>query len=161
MINLKEWGRRGEWYVVGQFVLFALIFGAPFVLPNLVDWERPWNFIGIGLSLVLGASGGLIALAGLLSLGSNLTAVPYPKEDAELVEQGAYRVVRHPIYSGIIFGAFSWGLLNNHLLTLLLAFFLFLFFDVKARREERWLCEKYDGYAAYQKRVRKLIPWIY
>jgi protein-S-isoprenylcysteine O-methyltransferase Ste14 len=32
---------------------------------------------------------------------------------------------------------------------------------VKSRREERWLCEKYPDYAAYQARVHKLIPLIY
>jgi protein-S-isoprenylcysteine O-methyltransferase Ste14 len=38
---------------------------------------------------------------------------------------------------------------------------LLVFFDVKARREERWLCEKVAGYAAYQLRARRLIPFIY
>jgi protein-S-isoprenylcysteine O-methyltransferase Ste14 len=117
--------------------------------------------IGIGFGVVLGLIGSFIALAGVLSLGQNLTAVPYPKEDAALVESGAFRFVRHPIYSGIILGSLSWGLLTNSLLALLLTLVLFIFFDVKSRREEQWLSEKYAGYAAYQARVRKLIPLIY
>jgi protein-S-isoprenylcysteine O-methyltransferase Ste14 len=36
-----------------------------------------------------------------------------------------------------------------------------VFFDIKSRREERWLKAKYPGYGAYQKSVRKLIPFIY
>jgi len=70
-------------------------------------------------------------------------------------------LVRHPIYSGIILGSFGWGLLNNSLLTLLLALILFIFFDIKSRREEQWLSEKYVNYSTYQARVRKLIPLIY
>jgi protein-S-isoprenylcysteine O-methyltransferase Ste14 len=158
--NLR-WGQRGEWYVVIQILLFGLIFFAPLVVPALLEWPAPWNVVGIGLGIALALVGGLIAFGGVLSLGTNLTAVPYPKEDAALVERGAYRIVRHPIYSGIIFGAFGWAFFNNSLLTLLLALVLFIFFDVKSRREEGWLCEKYPNYPAYQARVRKLIPLIY
>ena len=156
-----SWGQRGEWYVVTQFLLFALIFFVPLLVPNLVEWPNPWDMIGIGLGVVLALIGSFMALAGVLSLGQNLTAVPYPKEDAVLVESGAFRFVRHPIYCGIIFGALGWGFLNNSLLTLLFALLLFIFFDVKSRREEQWLREKYTGYTAYQTRVRKLIPLIY
>ena len=156
-----SWGQRGEWYVVTQFLLFALIFFVPLLVPNLVEWPNPWDVIGIGLGVVLGLIGSFMALAGVLSLGQNLTAVPYPKDDAVLVESGAFRFVRHPIYCGIIFGALGWGFLNNSLLTLLFALLLFIFFDVKSRREEQWLRGKYTGYTAYQSRVRKLIPLIY
>ena len=38
---------------------------------------------------------------------------------------------------------------------------LFVFFDVKARREEAWLVAAFPGYAAYRRRVRKLIPLVY
>ena len=38
---------------------------------------------------------------------------------------------------------------------------LAMFFDIKSRREEVWLAEHFPEYAAYQRRVRKLIPFIY
>ena len=41
------------------------------------------------------------------------------------------------------------------------AMLLLLFFDLKSRREEQWLRERYPGYDSYQRRVRKLIPWLY
>jgi len=156
-----RWGQRGEWYVAIQFLLFALIFFIPLVGQKLVEWPSPWDMIGLGLGVVLGLVGALTALAGVLNLGQNLTAVPYPKEDAVLVESGVFRFVRHPIYSGIILGSLGWGLLTNSLLALLLTLILFVFFDVKSRREEQWLSEKYTDYTAYQARVRKLIPLIY
>ncbi len=155
------WGQRGEWYVIVQLVLFALIFFSPLVIPRLIEWPDPWDKLRIGLGAALILIGGLTAMAGVLSLGRNLTAVPYPKADAALVENGAYRIVRHPIYCGLIFGAFGWSLLNSSLLTLLLALVLFIFFDVKSRREEQWLVERYANYTAYQARVHKLIPLIY
>ncbi|GJM42544.1 MAG: hypothetical protein DHS20C20_28260 [Ardenticatenaceae bacterium] len=154
-------GPNGEWYVVIQFILFGLVAFAPASLPGQGDWIGTWRSLSIGLGLLLGGTGGLLILAGLLNLGSNLTAVPRPKENAHLVEHGAYRVVRHPIYSGIILGAFGLGLLRGGWLALLYALVLFLFFDIKSRREESWLREKYDDYDNYQQRVRKLIPFIY
>jgi protein-S-isoprenylcysteine O-methyltransferase Ste14 len=161
MKNKTGWGQRGEWYVVIQFLLFILIFLVPLVIPKLVEWPEPWDVIGLGLGIILLGLGGLLAMAGVLSLGQNLTAVPYPKEKATLVESGAYRYVRHPIYSGILVGSLGWGLLTNSLLALLFTLVLFLLFDVKSRREEQWLAEKYANYTAYQARVRKLIPLIY
>ena len=161
-MNNSWWkGERGEWYVVLQFILFAIIFAAPFLTSQYSGWSDPWSTIGRVLGILFMALGGLLALAGLGSLGRNLAAVPHPKEDASLVEQGAYKIVRHPIYSGIILGAFGWALIMNSVVTILLAAILFLFFDVKSRREEKWLCLKFSNYAAYQQRVRKLLPFIY
>jgi protein-S-isoprenylcysteine O-methyltransferase Ste14 len=106
-------------------------------------------------------AGGLLALAAVVGLGNNLTAVPYPKDDATLVDTGPYQLVRHPIYSGLVFVALGWGLWVHGWPTIGYAVLLFVFFDIKSRREEQWLTEKFPGYAAYQKRVRKLIPFVY
>jgi protein-S-isoprenylcysteine O-methyltransferase Ste14 len=159
----RRFGARGEWYVVFQFVLLGIIILAP-----LVPW--PLMAVTAGVWLRLMQVGGLILLlagagvanAGLLSLGwRNLTALPYPRQESELVETGAYRWVRHPTYSGIILGALGWSLLVNNILALGLTAVLIFFFDVKSRQEEVWLRQRYRAYAAYQKRVAKLIPWLY
>lgn len=152
---------RGEWYVVVQFVLFGLIaFGPEWIdvklsLPTGVRVAA--GVVGFGL----GAVGLLLALAGLFTLGDNLSVLPHPKDDAVLVERGPYRLVRHPIYSGLIVGAIGWALLNASVVTLVYALVLFVFFDVKSRREERWLVRKFPAYTAYQAQVRKLIPFVY
>ena len=77
------------------------------------------------------------------------------------MSNGVYGFVRHPIYSGLIFGSLGWSLLTDTLLGVGLAIGLFLFFDLKSRREERWLTETYPDYPAYQKRVKKLVPFLY
>lgn len=154
-------GKRGEWYVVLQFMLLALIFAAPFVTSHFSGWPDPWAMIAQVVGVLVMLLGGVLALVGLASLGRNLAAVPHPKEDATFVERGAYKIVRHPIYSGIILAAFGWALLMNSAITLLLAALLFLFFDIKSRREEKWLAAKFREYPAYQQRVRKLVPFIY
>ena len=152
---------RGEWYVVVQTILFALIAFGPGWIDVRLDLPEPWRAAAMIAGLILGASGLLLALAGLWRLGDNLSILPHPKDGATLVQSGAYRIVRHPIYSGLIVGAAGWALMNASLLTLVYAVILLAFFDIKSRREERWLARKFPDYAAYQTRVRKLIPFIY
>jgi protein-S-isoprenylcysteine O-methyltransferase Ste14 len=46
-------------------------------------------------------------------------------------------------------------------LALLMAVLLGVFFDLKSRREEAWLSERFADYAAYAAGTRRLIPWLY
>ncbi|MBK8901025.1 MAG: isoprenylcysteine carboxylmethyltransferase family protein [Anaerolineaceae bacterium] len=154
-------GAKGEWYVAIQVLLFGLVAFGPAALPGWPAWSGTWRTVSLVVGLLLGGIGGLLAFAGVFSLGRNLTAVPHPKEDAHMVAHGAYRFVRHPIYSGIILGAFGLGFLRGGWLSLLYALILFIFFDIKSRREEMWLRAKYVDYADYQQRVHKLIPFVY
>ena len=162
MSQLPWWkGTRGEWYVVAQIVLIALVFFGPRTWSEWPIWTFPFAELGSIAGAVLLLSGGLLLVAGILGLGANLTAVPYPKEQATLVETGPYQLVRHPMYSGGILLALGWALWVHGWLTIVYAMILFVFFEFKSRREEQWLEDKFSGYAAYQKRVHKLIPFIY
>lgn len=154
-------GERGEWLVAFQFVLFALIAFAPARLSGWPAWPQPLATIATWLGLGLMVAGAALALGGVFRLGPNLTALPYPKDCSELVQTGAYGIVRHPIYSGLILGSFGIGLWRHGGLTLLYALALFVFFDFKSRLEERWLAEKFAEYPAYRERVKKLVPGLY
>jgi protein-S-isoprenylcysteine O-methyltransferase Ste14 len=148
-------GKRGEGWVALQIVLFAVILLAPGVSFAAPAWLR-----ALGLALV--AVGGALGTAGVLALGrSNLSVFPRPVEGGNLVTSGPYAFVRHPIYAGLILATLGWSLFRANLLGLALATLLFIFFDLKSRREERWLVEAHPGYPAYQQRVRKLIPFVY
>lgn len=162
MSKLNWWkGARGEWYVVIQVVLFGLVAFGPRTWSGWLTWSSPYTQIGSILGSFLLIAGGFLVFAGIFSLGANLTAVPYPKEKAALVETGPYQFVRHPMYSGAVFMAFGWAFWVHGWLTLAYALILLLFFDLKSRQEEKWLQEKFTGYRTYQKRVRKLIPFVY
>lgn len=152
---------KGEWYVVIQMVLFVVVLFAPRATAVFPLWSERWQTVCLAVGLVIGLLGGGLIVLGIFSLGNNLTAVPRPKSDSTLVETGAYRVVRHPIYSGIILGAFGWAILQRSTLVLIYALVLFLFFDIKSRREEQWLSEKFSNYKSYQSRVKKLLPFVY
>lgn len=151
-------GEHGEWYVVAQVGLFCMAVFGP------LAW-RGWSFPASILAFVVGSvfllSGSLLFISGILRLGANLSALPYPKPESTLIETGPYRIVRHPMYSGVILLAFGWALVIHSWLAIGIALVTFVFFDIKSRREERWLKEKFPGYAAYRQKTRKLVPFFY
>jgi protein-S-isoprenylcysteine O-methyltransferase Ste14 len=149
---------RGERWLAAQIMLLCLAVVAP-------QWEGPWpsayrragRWVGGPIALL----GVLLVVTGSVRLGTNLTPLPRPKANGQLVQNGIYGVVRHPIYSGVIAVLFGSSLLTGRLSRLALALAAVSFFDAKARREEAWLMEQFPDYAAYRRRVKKLIPGLY
>jgi protein-S-isoprenylcysteine O-methyltransferase Ste14 len=154
-------GSRGEWYLVVQACLLLLVAFGPRTWRGLPAWTFPYTLIGSLAGGVLFVAGTVLAALAAVNLGRNLTPLPQPKEKATLITSGAYRFVRHPIYSGILFMASGWGLWLHSWLNVGYAMLLFAFFDIKSRREEKWLLTKFPEYAAYRKRVCRLIPFLY
>jgi len=107
------------------------------------------------------AGGFALVVSGVTWLRSNLSPLPYPRDSATLVQTGPFRIVRHPMYSGAILMAFGWSLAVQGLLTFGYALLMFVLFDMKARREEAWLSERFPEYSCYQERTRKLIPFVF
>jgi protein-S-isoprenylcysteine O-methyltransferase Ste14 len=162
-VTVTPWwkGARGEWFLLPQAGLFLLLLLGPRHWPGEPEWgtaaARAASWAG-GLSVLAGT---LVTLAGAVGLGRNLTPLPRPRQDTILVVTGVYRFVRHPIYCGISFMALGWGLWLQSWLTMGYGLLLLAFFDCKSRREERWLLERFPEYAAYSRRVRRLIPFVY
>jgi protein-S-isoprenylcysteine O-methyltransferase Ste14 len=156
--SLPDLGPRGEGWVLIQFVLLLAILGSGSIGPA---WHGRPQEITVTAGLVLTAAGGLLAFRGLFDLRSALTPFPKPQQGTRLIDRGAYGLVRHPIYGGLIIGAFGWGLSKASPASIVGALVLWLFFDLKSRREERWLAEQFEGYPAYRARTRRLIPWLY
>ena len=78
-----------------------------------------------------------------------------------VVEEGLYRYVRHPMYSSLLF--LGWGafLKNITLVTSGLIFLVSGFLVAAARVEERENVRFFGAaYEAYMKRSRMFIPWL-
>jgi protein-S-isoprenylcysteine O-methyltransferase Ste14 len=156
--SLPDLGPRGEGWFVAQLVLLAAVVLAGFLGPAWSGWMRT---AGVALGAALLGLGGLLAFRGVVDLGEHLTPFPRPPQGGRLVDSGAYRLVRHPIYGGLILGAFGWALVMASPLGLAASAVLAVFFALKASREEAWLTERFEDYRAYQARTRGFIPWIY
>lgn len=161
MSNLPSLGPRGEGWVVIQAVLLAAVGLAGIALP--ADWGNPGAMLAWIAGVSLCAGGGALFGGGLLELrrGEAFTPMPRPLDRARLVDSGVYRLVRHPVYGGLVLAAVGWALIRQSTLTLVVAVVLFLFFDLKRRREEGWLVVRFPGYGAYRARTGRMIPWLY
>lgn len=144
--------------MVLQGILLVLIGAAGVWGPA---WPRSVAWIGVVLGLVAGVAGAGLAGAGVLRLGSSLTPFPRPVEGGALQEHGVYRLVRHPIYGGVLLLSLAWGLFTSPV-ALVPVSALAAVFEGKRRREEAWLAETYSGYADYRARVRRaFVPGIW
>lgn len=150
---------RDPW-VWGQLILIGVV-GAGTHLGVAQRWPLcsvaplGWRIPGL-LLLGLGLS---VSLLGARSLGPNLTPGTEPLATGVLVERGAYRHVRHPVYLGLILVLAGWAWwFANGWLGLFAGVAGFGYFDRKAAAEERWLMRRFPAYRDYQGRVPKLIP---
>ncbi|QWD93966.1 isoprenylcysteine carboxylmethyltransferase family protein [Polynucleobacter sp. MG-Unter2-18] len=150
---------RGAWYVVIQGILIGLILFGP--QGSLLISSEPLASILQSCGIAIGLLATLIMVIAVINLGKNLTPLPCPKNNAILIQNGLYQLVRHPIYFGVLLAALAWLLIFPGIYILIYAIGLFFLFDVKARREEVWLVERFPDYRDYQRRVKKLIPAIY
>jgi 2-amino-4-hydroxy-6-hydroxymethyldihydropteridine diphosphokinase len=149
---------RGRSWVKAQIVLFILIalaLVADGELPTFdLDWIRVLGFA------VLIAGGGLVLMAAR-SLGKALTPLPEPLPDATMVEEGPYRLARHPMYGGVILLFLGASIALNSLVAGLLTALLVGFFSMKSNFEERQLRIAYPLYSGYRQRVRKrFVPFL-
>jgi protein-S-isoprenylcysteine O-methyltransferase Ste14 len=143
-----------SWVLVGtQGVLFLAIALAP------SSWGPPLTRYPVwGIALVL--TGGVASLAAAQALGRALTPLPEPN-GAGMTARGAYRWVRHPMYTAVMIGFVGVAALRGALVSWILVCVLVIFFELKTRREERFLTDAYPGYAAYAERTGKFVPRLF
>jgi len=145
--------------VVVQGILIGLILFGPQGSPLISS--QPFITILQSCGIAIGLAACLIIVIAAINLGRNFTPLPHPKDDSVLIQTGLYQYVRHPIYFGVLLAALAWLLIFPGLYLLAYSICLFLLFDIKARREEVWLVERFSNYEDYQARVKKLIPSVY
>lgn len=145
--------QRGGLWVVVQFALMIAVIALGLGLRGS-GWGWPASAVGIAFFLL----GGVFGIAGVVVLGRNRTPFPQPRVNSELIQRGIYARVRHPLYTSVMLISLGWALLWQSWPALVAALALIPFFHAKARREERWLAEKFSGYADYAKRVPRFLP---
>lgn len=145
--------RRTAWSLVGaQFLLLAVIL----IQPGGEVWSLPGG-LRWGLRAVAVAGLAPMAIAAV-TLGRGLTAAPLPNAHAQLRTGGLYRLVRHPIYSGLLLSSVAWAIASGSLVALVAAALLVGLINVKARWEERRLAERFPAYPAYAAVTPRFLP---
>lgn len=148
---------RDPW-VWGQMLLFGIVLaGVPWVAAQAGTADAAGATRWVGGALIAVGLGTL--WAGIATLGRNLTPATQPLPEGTLVTHGIYRVVRHPIYTGISVALAGYGVLRGGWWIGAAVFAVALaYFEGKARVEERWMTERAPEYAEYRRRVPRLLP---
>ena len=161
---LSRWGfskqglfknNKGEWYLFTQIILILLHLIPPY--PKIVNIAFSINIFFIIIGLLVSFQGLIIVIKALIDLGDNLTPLPYPMNESNLIKNNSYKSNRHPLYKGILLislGIFIFSLSLIHLFLLIsLAYIL----RRKALKEEEMLKIKFIEYEAYIQEVPAII----
>jgi protein-S-isoprenylcysteine O-methyltransferase Ste14 len=94
-------------------------------------------------------------------LGRNWSGIVTVKQDHELVTEGPYRWVRHPIYTGLVVAFAGSATARGEWRGVLAVLIVFVALWRKLTLEERWMIETFgDAYLRYREKVRALIPFV-
>ncbi|MGB9359195.1 MAG: isoprenylcysteine carboxylmethyltransferase family protein [Acidimicrobiia bacterium] len=150
---------RGGWWVIAQLGLFAVYVYA------LVGTDSLTEGFGLGFARITGVVTLVIGIGigawSMVILGKDLTIFPHPMEETRLVDHGPYRLVRHPIYFGVILGAVGLALAFASPAAVIVSLVFVPFFMAKTGFEEDRLVENVPGYREYRSAIPyRIIPRV-
>lgn len=164
------WANRTQKRVITRQTLIygiAIVAGAALLTPGAerrLQMRPLWHVGDAGAWTLV-----LLTLAGLLftwwarlHLGRLWSGAITRKEGHLVIDTGPYGLVRHPIYTGLIFALFASAIAQATLGALAGTALIALGLSLKARMEERFLTAELgaDAYGAYRQRVPMLVPGI-
>ncbi|MEP7365420.1 MAG: isoprenylcysteine carboxylmethyltransferase family protein [Acidobacteriota bacterium] len=166
------WSSRTEKRdAIGPELLFRVLFYASVILlfafppvAHTYAQMQLWHF-GAAMNWILvvpTAAGLLFTWWARIHLGRLWSDRVVKKSGHHVVDTGPYRIVRHPIYSGLIFAAFATATEQGTLSAVLGAAIVTLAFYIKARREERFLRAELgeSAYDDYARKTAMLVPFV-
>jgi protein-S-isoprenylcysteine O-methyltransferase Ste14 len=123
---------------------------------------HPWNtFFAIGMGVF--AAGLVIRVLSIATLKRFFSYSVATVEKHKLIDTGLYRYIRHPGYLGqlIIFLGISMSI-SNGLSILAMMIPVAIGYAYRINVEERFMAEQFgDEYLDYQRRTKKLLPFVF
>jgi protein-S-isoprenylcysteine O-methyltransferase Ste14 len=111
--------------------------------------------------VVLCIAGFAFCIWARFTLGRNWSGVVTLKRGHELISDGPYALVRHPIYTGLLTMFVATVIVLGHVAGIIAMPFVFVSLWIKLRYEEKLMLKQFPNeYAAYQQRVKRIIPFI-
>jgi len=159
--------KRDSAFLVGivlQGAAYATVwaFPRPYFTP-LLALPLPLEIALAVVTLVVAVASVWIVLAGVRSLGKQWSYAARLVEEHELVTEGPYRLVRNPIYTGMLGMLVVTGLAATRWFALLVALVLFAIGTaIRVHSEEKLLRDAFGAeFEAYARRVPAVFPRLY
>ena len=148
-----------------------------YIIPALIGWyllfrgeHLPYplhlHIIPQSDAILIGSSflcvcGVVLCIWARATLGRNWSGTVTLKENHELIVRGPYRLVRHPIYTGLLAMLMATAMQQRHLAGVTGTILVFVSLWIKLSHEEEVMGKQFpDQYPAYRKRVKRIIPFI-
>lgn len=132
------------------------------ILKPALPWWAPLSIVSTLLVVLLGVSAIALFLSAAVVMGKNWSLVARTRENHELVRNGPFAMVRHPIYLAILLYVIGIAAAFGHWPQLLIAVPLYLAGTyIRIRDEEALLRAQFgEEHARYVRDVPALIPLI-
>lgn len=115
-----------------------------------------------GIWLYIEAAGILITIWALIAMGMTTFSVfPTPVTKGRFTRRGPYRLIRHPMYTGLIMVAVALTFSDYNDSELIALMVLCVDMVLKVTVEERLLVERYPEYEEYKKGTFRVVPFLW
>lgn len=148
-----------------------ILYMVPLILAYICMFVDILTFTPLGRSLFtvdsrVGAAGVAISALGIAlaiwargHLGANWSSAVTVKSGHELIYSGPYRLVRHPIYTGMLTGLLGSAIALGEARGFLALLLALASFYLKARKEERYMTAEFgEQYRTYKTQTGMLLP---
>ena len=135
-----------------QFLIIILHFIKWEIIPQKEIMQVKAIFVFVGFSIIIISS--IIMLMAIKELGINLSPLPRPKANSNLVISGIYRYMRHPMYYSLLFISFGFFITKLSFYHLSLTISLLFIIKLKIILEEKYLIKKFKNYSLYIEKVK-------
>ena len=133
------------------FIIILHFFKWEFIPEKQIIQITPFSYF-VGFLIIIIAF--IILLVAIKDLGRNLSPLPSPINNSNLVTTGAYRFTRHPMYYSLIFISFGVFIIKLSIYYLFLLLSLGLIIKFKIALEDQYLNNKYKNYLLYKNEVK-------
>lgn len=140
---------------------FLLLWIPKFPIPLLTIRFLPDSYLVFWIGFIVTTGGLYFSVRARKRLGKNWSQAVTIKDDHQLITDGPYAIVRHPIYTGLIVGFIGTSLALGELRGLISDLLVFGVLLYKLRLEDKWLLEQFgESYKIYSQKTAAIIPFI-